>query len=55
MTLADEYRGYAAECLRIAQQVSDPDLRLHLTEMAQRWLELADRTEQPPEKGPLNI
>ena len=45
MTHVKEYRIWAAMCLRIGQQVTDPERRAQLVEMAQQWYELADRVE----------
>ena len=47
MPSAEEYRQYAAQCLALAQHVSDPDARAHLLEMAQAWRELADKAQNP--------
>jgi hypothetical protein len=47
MPSAEDYRQYAAQCLALAQQVSDPDARAHLLEMAQAWRELADKAQNP--------
>ena len=49
MTRAEEYKQYAVECVRIAQLVTNPDERMHLLEMAQKWRELAERAEREPE------
>ena len=40
---ADEYRGYAAECMALAERVTDPADKARLVQMAQAFLELADR------------
>jgi hypothetical protein len=42
---ADAYRGYAADCLRLAQSVSESVDKVLLLEMAARWLRLADFAE----------
>jgi hypothetical protein len=42
---ADEYRSYAAECLRLAQNVTNSDDRARLLHMAQAWRDLADKIE----------
>ena len=39
---ADEYRGYAAECMALAERVTDPADKARLVQMAQAFLELAD-------------
>ena len=39
---AEQYRQYAAECLRIAQSTTDDNQRLRLLEMADAWLRLAE-------------
>jgi len=46
MARADEYRRYAAECLRVAQKTNNPSDKAMMLEMAQRWLELAERSER---------
>ena len=40
-----ELRRMAAECLAAARQTSDSGVRASLVEMAQRWLDLAERSE----------
>jgi hypothetical protein len=42
MSRADRYRQFAAECVRVAQQSSNPDKAL-LLEMAAVWRRLAER------------
>lgn len=45
------YRGYAAECLRIAQGTLDAVHKAHLLEMAEAWQRLAEAAaRRPPEK-----
>jgi hypothetical protein len=41
-----EYRRHAAECLRIAESVTDTEHRICLIDMAQYWLKLARKAEQ---------
>jgi hypothetical protein len=43
MSLADRYREFAAECVRVAQQSSNPDEKALLLEMAEAWRRLAER------------
>ena len=50
MTRIQEYRMWAAMCLRIGQQVTDPERRAQLVEMAQHWYDLADRVEDRSKK-----
>jgi hypothetical protein len=45
-TRADEYRSKAAQCLELAQKVEDAGAKATLLEMAQCWLELADRAHR---------
>lgn len=45
----EQYRQNAAECLALAQQVTDADQKDRLLQMAQAWNELADKA---PEKKP---
>jgi len=42
---AEDYLGYAAECIGLAQRTSDPEAKARLTQMAQAWRELADRVK----------
>jgi hypothetical protein len=48
---AVDYRRYASECFRLAQQVSDPDDKARLLHMAEMFRELADKKEQKPPDG----
>lgn len=41
--LADQYRNYAAECVRVAQQNQND--KLVLLQMAETWRRLAERIE----------
>ena len=43
---AREYRYFAAECLSLAHQNADACTRVRLTEMAQRWIDLAELIER---------
>jgi len=36
----------AAECLAVAKQTADSGIRASLLEMAQKWLDLAERSQQ---------
>jgi hypothetical protein len=42
---AVDYRRYAAECIRLAQQVSDTVDKARLLDMAETLRELAEKTE----------
>lgn len=44
--LATRYRGFAAQCLVVAQHQHSAGDRLTLTNMAQAWVALADRAEK---------
>jgi hypothetical protein len=45
MTPGEEYRQYAAECVRVAQQIQNPHDKALLLDMALRWRELAEKVE----------
>jgi hypothetical protein len=45
MSRAEEYRRYAAECIRVAQETADPKDKALLLEMAEKWRELAKRVD----------
>lgn len=53
---AETYRHRAEECLNKAGEEADPEQRLHLLFLAERWLTLAQKTlccdghEKVPEK-----
>jgi hypothetical protein len=40
-----EHRRMASECISLAKQTYDAGMRASLVEMAQRWLDLAERSE----------
>lgn len=42
---AVDYRRYAAECVRLAQQVADLDDKARLLDMAETFRELADKND----------
>ena len=46
MSLADQYRRYAAECVRVSQQASNQNDKLVLLQMAETWRRLAERVER---------
>ncbi len=50
MTRAEEYRRYAFECIRVAQQTQNPADKAMLLAMAQKWQALAEKAES--EDGP---
>jgi hypothetical protein len=43
MSSPDEYRRFAAECIELAKQATDPNDKARLMQMAQAWLDLADK------------
>ena len=58
MSRSDEYRRFAAECLKFAQAAKDEPSRAVFLKMAQVWLDLArkdetnsDRVAGPEEKN----
>jgi hypothetical protein len=44
-----EYRAHAAECVRLAQQTSDPQSKSSLLDMARAWLALITQSERNSE------
>jgi hypothetical protein len=50
VSLAEKYREYAAECLRLAQRAESEGDRARLVAMAQAWRELADKTDGAGER-----
>jgi hypothetical protein len=45
MGKAEQYRHYAAECIRLAQQAKNPKEKDMLLGMAETWRRLAERAE----------
>ncbi len=45
------YRLYAAHCLGIAKDISDPARKLALLDMAQAWAALAEQAENSADAG----
>ena len=45
MSKADEYKSHAAECLRLAHEVSDETSKALFVTMAQAWLKLRERVK----------
>jgi len=46
MAHTGEYRAHAAECVRLAQQTSDPQSKSSLLDMARAWLALTTQSEK---------
>jgi hypothetical protein len=51
---ADEYRRRAALCVRLAANITSEREKLAMIDMAQAWLELADRVERTSGPGQWN-
>jgi len=47
----DECRNQAKECLAAAAQVTDPERKISLLELARRWLRLAFQVEKSGFRG----
>jgi hypothetical protein len=48
----ERYRSYAAKCVTISRNIADPAAKLVLLEMAQTWLNLAERATEGAEAVP---
>ena len=50
VSTADEYRRYAAECMALAERLANPADKSRLVQMAQAFLDLAERRDRldPP-------
>jgi len=48
MVTWESYLDAAAECVRLAGRVTDPVLKLKLSEMASLWLKMADQAYATP-------
>ena len=47
--MVERYRSYAAKCVKLSSNISDPAGKLVLLEMAQSWLKLAEEAIQSTE------
>jgi hypothetical protein len=50
MSKADQYREYAAACVRLARRTKDDNEKALLLQMAESWRRLADRAKQQDQK-----
>lgn len=50
MATAEQYRRYAAECVRLARKNDDPGEKNVLLQMAEGWRKLAAWAEKEDEK-----
>jgi hypothetical protein len=46
MSHPDQLREYARDCLRLSQEMTSPDLKIHLINMAEAWAALAVQSER---------
>jgi hypothetical protein len=42
---ADQYRRYAADCVRVAQETTSPGDKAMLLQMAETWRRMAEKAE----------
>ncbi len=61
VSMRDQYRRKALECLLAADGLAEPDSRAAMLEMARSWMRLAEHTEpigsldaavEPPDQSP---
>ncbi len=52
MRRSDDYRSFAAECLRIGQAAEDVQQRAVFMQMARTWLALAQNVESNSDSAP---
>ena len=43
---AKKFHGYARECLQLAEQAAEPDIKKHLIELSHIWMEAAVKEER---------
>ena len=46
----NDYRRFAAECMQIAKEATDPQARASFLDMARAWLSLAEHAEKAARK-----
>jgi hypothetical protein len=51
MTPGDEYRNWANECIAAADNITEPERKVSLLELAQRWMRLAFQVEKIGERN----
>jgi hypothetical protein len=51
MASGDQYRLKAAECTEAAQRASEPERKVGLLELAQKWLQLAEQADNRDRNG----
>ncbi len=51
MGKSDDYRHFAAECMKIAHAAEDEQQRAVFVEMARSWLALAQKDEANADRG----
>jgi hypothetical protein len=51
MKQVERYRGYAAECVRLAQQSTNPNDKALLLEMAESWRRRAEPAHARPDSN----
>ena len=51
MSKADQYKRRAAECVRMAENASNPDDKSKFLQMADSWLRLAAKAEDDSAPG----
>ena len=51
MARAEDYRRYAAECVRIARETHNPQEKATLIKMAEKWRQLAEKAQAEAEKA----
>lgn len=53
MALTDRYKEFAAECVRVAREASNPKDKAMLLQMADTWLKLAEKAAKSGERTPV--
>ena len=51
MSTPEVYQQRAADCLRVAQQMTDPQNKALLLEMARAWVRLAEQAQTQRKEG----
>ena len=51
MAKGDDYRRYASECVRLAQQTASATEKDLLLQMAETWRRLAERADRKADNG----
>jgi hypothetical protein len=51
MNSAKQYHAYARECLNLAEEAEEPDVRKSLIDLSRAWMQAALTEKKPPQRN----